>query len=50
MGPIPVKYFWRGGYERINGALRVLELAAKRRKAAIGKGARYTSTGLSTSS
>jgi hypothetical protein len=39
-----VKYFWREGYERINCGTRVLELAADSREAALGKGARLTST------
>jgi hypothetical protein len=41
-----VKSFWRGGYGRINGGLRVLELAAHGREVTLGKVARYTSTGM----
>jgi hypothetical protein len=39
-----VKCFWRGGYRRINGGTRVLELAADSREATPWKGARSTST------
>jgi hypothetical protein len=34
------KFVWRGGYGLISGGLRVLELAAERREAPLGKGAR----------
>jgi hypothetical protein len=50
MGPISMKRKLRGGYGRINDGLRVLELAADNREATLGKGARYTSTGMLTSS
>jgi hypothetical protein len=36
--------WWQGGYERINGVTRVLELAADNGEAAPRKGARSTST------
>jgi hypothetical protein len=45
-----MKYFWRGGHGRINGWLRVLELAAGSHEAAPGKGACYSSTNMLTSS
>jgi predicted nucleic acid-binding protein len=38
------------GYGRISGGLKVLELAANNQEASLGKGARYTSTGMLTSS
>jgi hypothetical protein len=37
---------WRGGYGRIIGGLRVLEVAADIHEAAPGKNARYSSTSL----
>jgi hypothetical protein len=50
MGSAPVKKKWRGVYGRINGGLKVLELAPDSREATLGMGARYTSTGMLTSS
>jgi hypothetical protein len=50
MGPIYVVKKWREGNGRVSGGLRMLELAVESREAALGKGARYTSTGMLTSS
>jgi hypothetical protein len=45
-GAVYVKYFFgeEGMYGRISGGMRVSELAADNREAALGKGARYSST------
>jgi hypothetical protein len=40
-----VSYVWRGGYIRINGGLRVLELAADIREAALGRAIRRPACG-----
>jgi hypothetical protein len=41
---------WLGGHGRISGGTRVLELAAESREAALGYGARSTSTSMLTQS
>jgi hypothetical protein len=48
MGHVFMKFFWRRGYGQIIGGLSVLELAADNLEAALGKGPRYTSTGMLT--
>jgi hypothetical protein len=45
-----MKRIWREGYGRINGGLRVLELAADNREVAPTKGTRYSLTIMLTSS
>jgi hypothetical protein len=42
-------FFWRGGDGRTSRGLGVFELAADKREATLGKGARYTLTGVLTS-
>jgi hypothetical protein len=45
LGDVSVKYFfWRGGYGRISGWIRVFKLAADIRETTPGKGARYSSS------
>jgi hypothetical protein len=41
---VPMNVFWLGGYGRISGGIRVLELEADNREAAPGKGACSLST------
>jgi hypothetical protein len=49
-GHVVVKCFWRGGYGRISGGLRVLDLVADIREASPWKGARYSLTNMLMSS
>jgi hypothetical protein len=49
MGAVSGKCFGRGGYGRIRGGLRALELAVDNREARHGKGARCSSTCMLTS-
>jgi hypothetical protein len=50
MGHVPVTCFWRGAHGWISCRLTMLELAADSWEASPGKGARYSSTNMSTSS